>query len=181
MNNSPPGSIVLIAHRGNIFGPNKDLENKPQYVTEALNFGYDVEIDLWFNPVSNELSLGHDEPTYACSKAFISQKKVWIHCKNISALEYCKKHDIENPYFWHQEDDVTLTSNGLFWTYPGKPLTPHSIAVMPETAPFKSIGICQAICSDYVAHGLDFFYDLCTIGEGSFAFQQIQKRRNPSS
>jgi hypothetical protein len=25
-------------------------------------------------------------------------------------------------YFWHQEDDYTITSKGFIWVYPGKPL-----------------------------------------------------------
>ena len=29
--------------------------------------------------------------------------------------------------FRHQEDDVTLTSRGYMWTYPGKPLTEKQI------------------------------------------------------
>ena len=23
-------------------------------------------------------------------------------------------------YFWHQEDDYTITSKGIIWAYPGK-------------------------------------------------------------
>ena len=47
--------------------------------------------------------------------------------------------------FWHQEDDVTLTSRGFIWTYPGKPLTSKSICVKPEKnfeIPKKVLGIC---------------------------------------
>ena len=49
--------------------------------------------------------------------------------------------------FWHQEDDVTLTSEGYMWTYPGKELTTNSIAVLPE----EEIEVEVAgICSDYI-------------------------------
>lgn len=174
-------NMILIAHRGNLHGPNPLHENEVSYVQEALHFGYDVEIDLWYVPDENQLYLGHDDPQHKCTTAFIQQNRVWIHCKNTDALVYCKDNNITNPYFWHQEDDVTLTSNGELWTYPGKKLTRHSIAVMPETERFKNIRICQGICSDYVGHGLDFFYDLHDNGEGSLAFQQIQKRRSPLS
>jgi len=59
--------------------------------------------------------------------------------------------------FWHQEDDVTLTSKGYIWTYPGKDLTENSIVVMPEKYLEKwweySFKKCRAICSDYIIRG----------------------------
>ena len=51
--------------------------------------------------------------------------------------------------FWHQEDDVTLTSRGFLWTYPGKYLTPHSICVMPERANYETID-CAGVCTDFI-------------------------------
>jgi hypothetical protein len=46
--------------------------------------------------------------------------------------------------FWHQEDDVTLTSMGYLWTYPGKQLTSNSIAVLPDgKVPDNIVGICS--------------------------------------
>lgn len=142
------GNVKLIAHRGNLTGPNPKEENKPCYIREALDKGFDAEIDLWC--VNSELYLGHDEPQYKISHDFLLQPRLWIHCKNVFALEYCKSQALSNPYFWHQEDDVTITSNGFFWTYPGKQLTPYSIAVMPETAPFTGIETAYAVCTDYV-------------------------------
>ena len=52
--------MLLISHRGNISGIDKQSENKPDYILNALNIGYDVEIDIWH--YKNELYLGHDEP-----------------------------------------------------------------------------------------------------------------------
>ena len=40
--------------------------------------------------------------------------------------------DGKDTLFEHQEDDVTLTSEGYIWTYPNKQLTDNSIAVLPE-------------------------------------------------
>jgi hypothetical protein len=54
--------MILIAHRGNITGPIPSLENEPSYLSDAINEGFDVEIDLWF--VNNQLYLGHDNPQY---------------------------------------------------------------------------------------------------------------------
>ncbi|WP_415286508.1 hypothetical protein ABXT46_00215 [Candidatus Pelagibacter sp. Uisw_104] len=35
-----------ISHRGNIFGPNKKNENKIDYIKNALNLGFGVEVDI---------------------------------------------------------------------------------------------------------------------------------------
>ena len=39
--------MKFIAHRGNVFGPNVELENSPNYIDKAISTGYDVEVDLW--------------------------------------------------------------------------------------------------------------------------------------
>ena len=56
---------------------------------------------------------------------------------------------IKAHYFWHQEDDYTITSRGFIWTYPGKKLFPNSICVLPEHANYKDIN-CKGICSDFI-------------------------------
>ena len=52
-------------------------------------------------------------------------------------------------YFWHQKDDVTLTSQGYIWAYPGKQPLKNSIAVLPEINK-DDISKCSGICSDYI-------------------------------
>ena len=43
----------LIAHRGNLNGPNPLVENDPQRITYCIDEGYDVEIDVRYDhPVS---------------------------------------------------------------------------------------------------------------------------------
>jgi hypothetical protein len=37
----------IIAHRGNLDGPDPTRENSPIYVMAALAAGVDVEVDLW--------------------------------------------------------------------------------------------------------------------------------------
>ena len=55
----------LIAHRGNFQGINKEQENSPEYLIEAIRNGYDVEVDTWV--VDNVFYFGHDEPQYIIS------------------------------------------------------------------------------------------------------------------
>ena len=115
--------MILIAHRGNIDGPNPERENHPEYIRETLDRHYHAEIDVWYK--DSKWYLGHDLPQYEVEEDFFSESNLWCHAKNIEALHKMLKEDIH--CFWHQEDDVTLTSCGFIWTYPGKELTDNSI------------------------------------------------------
>jgi hypothetical protein len=74
---------------------------------------------------------------------------LWIHCKNIEAIEWFNSLIETYNYFWHQEDTVTLTSKNFIWAYPGKQPINRSIAVMPELFN-DNIDSCLGICSDYI-------------------------------
>ena len=111
--------MKLIAHRGNINGPDIQNENKPEYIKTAIVLGYDCEIDVRL--INNELYLGHDEPTYKINIDFLITNKdsLWIHCKNITALGFLSEYkNYVFNYFWHQTDDYVITSNEFIWTYP---------------------------------------------------------------
>lgn len=141
--------MIYIAHRGNINGPNPSRENEPNYVVEALDKGYNAEIDVWF--ISKQWWLGHDKPTYQVEQHFLMRKGLWCHAKNIEALEKM----VEIPRincFWHQEDDAVLTSKKYLWTFPGKKLANNSIAVMPESAKEQDMSMCAGICTDFITN-----------------------------
>lgn len=143
--------MKLISHRGNVSGSNPERENSPDYIMEAYALGYDIEIDLW--STNTEIFLGHDEPQYKVDYDFIRaiSDKLWIHCKNLEALYCCEFLIKDVNYFWHQSDDFALTSKNIIWTYPGKPLTPNSVLVMPEIDNFSDVGPdIYGICTDDV-------------------------------
>lgn len=134
----------IIAHRGNIDGPSL-LENSPGFLLETISKGFDVEVDIRF--IDNRWYLGHDKPTYPVGEIFLNQIKdfAWFHCKNLDALY---KLDINTyKYFWHQNDDYTLTSNGYIWTYPSKEITSKSIIVDLEL--INKYDNVYGICTDY--------------------------------
>lgn len=141
--------MLLIAHRGLMRGPNPVLENHPEQILGALEQGFDCEIDLWY--AEDRFMLGHDSPTYAIDLNFLSNPRLWIHCKNHAAMREMRRAG--GNFFWHQTDDMVLTNHGFFWTWPGKTLYDCSIAVMPEW--HMSIDqaaklACFGICSDHV-------------------------------
>jgi hypothetical protein len=141
--------MLKIAHRGNTLGPSFK-ENHPDHIKEALSRGFDSEIDVWL--VDKKLWLGHDKPQYQIPENFLNENvnKLWIHCKNLAALEYFVKSEVGYKYFWHENDDHTLTSNGIIWTYPEKPITDRSILVIKGDVLPPSCRDAFGICSDYV-------------------------------
>lgn len=149
--------MKLISHRGNINGPNSNQENLPNYILNTLNLGYDCEIDVRY--INYKLYLGHDNPDYIIELDFLldNSDKIWIHCKNIEAIEYLIQFS-ELNIFWHQEDNYTLTSKSFIWCYPNMPITSNTkmptqskcIILMPEWNDFNFDKNGYGICSDYI-------------------------------
>ena len=110
--------MIIISHRGNLNGPNTELENTPSYIDNAINYDFDVEIDIWF--IDGNIYLGHDKPQYIIDFRWLRDRinKLWIHCKNLESLTFLKRSGYDFNYFWHQSDKSTMTSKGFLWTYP---------------------------------------------------------------
>jgi hypothetical protein len=141
--------MVLISHRGNLTGSNPGRENSQTYIQEALDKGFNVEVDVWV--LDNEIYLGHDNPQYYVDRTwlYLHKNDLWIHCKNIEAIIYFSNKLKLFNYFWHENDTLTLTSKKYIWAYPGKQPIKNSIAVMPEINN-DDVSQCLGICSDYI-------------------------------
>ena len=137
--------MIFISHRGNISGIRSNDENNPNYINTALKLGYEVEVDVRFE--NGKFFLGHDFSQYHIDNEFLLNSKIWCHAKTKEALEALEK--IKAHYFWHQEDDYTITSKGYIWTYPGKKLFDKSICVLPEKYNYENFN-CLGICSDFI-------------------------------
>ncbi|KAI8586030.1 hypothetical protein BDZ88DRAFT_430477 [Geranomyces variabilis] len=143
---------VIIAHRGNLNGPDKSRENTLDFIDEAIAAGFEVEVDVWL--VGDRLHLGHDGPELAISPSDLERRAshLWCHAKNVQALSYLLKRSASFRSFSHDTDDYVITSDQRIWAFPGKELIPGSIAVMPERVPEqRGIWECHAICTDYAA------------------------------
>jgi hypothetical protein len=149
---------MLIAHRGNLNGPNPELENTPSYIEFALE-NYACEIDLWV--VDNKrLMLGHDGPSILIAPDFLHRATLFVHCKNREALIYLSElRQVLNfekmpSYFVHDREEFVFTSKGQLWCYPSKRAIPYGVNLMPEIhhlSPESLVG-CAGICSDYIAN-----------------------------
>lgn len=146
----------FIAHRGNINGIMESWENEPTYIDLAIKKGYDVEIDVWY--VDGILWLGHDKPQYGTDIRWLRDRlsKLWIHCKNKEAMEFFNQSQYLFNYFWHDKDDMTLTSLGVIWAYPNKQKIKNSVAVLPELND-DDTSVCLGICSDVIKKYKDEF------------------------
>lgn len=149
--------MIIISHRGNIEGSDPKKENSPKYILEALNQKLQVEIDVWIE--KGKWYLGHDKPKYKVDDRFLFETPgLWLHCKNPAALEdLCIRKingNLCGMFFWHENDTYALTSNLLMWTYPRRPLSDISIAVMPELSAYtdKELKKCIGICTDQVKY-----------------------------
>lgn len=144
--------MIKISHRGNIFGPQKEKENSPEYLWNAIESGYNVEADIWY--IGKNFYFGHDAPEYKVDPIllFTMSFHTWFHCKNFDALDVMSNEFNFNKFFWHQQDDYTITSNGYIWTYPNKIVSKKSIIVVTDQSELsKYIDLdIYGVCSDYV-------------------------------
>ena len=138
--------MILIAHRGNMNGPN-EYENGQKYCEEAIAQGFNIELDVWY---TDTWWTGHDRPQYRVDPDFLLKKEVWCHAKNIKALK--ELLELGAHCFFHQNDNVTLTSQQYIWTYPTQPLTEKSICVLPELQAIEVSAFLPSagVCSDFI-------------------------------
>jgi hypothetical protein len=141
--------MKLIAHRGNLYGPNPSQENKPEYIINTIKHNYDCEIDVHY--INGEYFLGHDNPDYKINLDFLLSlsKHLWIHCKNFEAFDELIQIK-ELNIFWHQNDNYTLTSHQFIWAYPNMPVSNRCIILLPELNNFVFDNNGYAICTDFV-------------------------------
>ena len=137
--------MKLISHRGNICGRESKNENKPDYITNAIDKGFDCEVDIWHQ---DGLYLGHDNPAYEIDLDFLLRyhDQLWIHCKDLESLESLSQNEHLNV-FWHESDDYTLTSKGFIWTYPHKKICSKSV-IVSNSAKYSKFQNCYGVCSD---------------------------------
>tara|TARA_B100000035_G_scaffold258545_1_gene228905 strand:- start:10 stop:453 length:444 start_codon:yes stop_codon:yes gene_type:complete len=147
--------MIFISHRGNLTGPNPKEENKIDYILNALNEMFEVEVDLWFK--NNKFYLGHDEPQFEVNVDFFDNKKIWIHTKNLECFYELSKYNLN--FFWHENDKIVVTSKGYLWNYPGTLLSERSICVLPEIYTEKKVN-CLGICSDYIKNYYDRYNNI---------------------
>ena len=143
----------FIAHRGNLWGARPEYENTIDYLMLAWQVCGAVECDVqWHN---NELWLGHDDPQEPLPTHVRTLKDWFFHAKDLQSLQ-CML-ELNMHCFWHQQDTVTLTSQGYIWCYPGNfPQHTKSIWLDLEgiQLPHNIKDKCWGVCGDNI-HNVD--------------------------
>lgn len=148
--------MIIISHRGNLNGPSPSTENHPKQIIEAIERGgFFVETDLWYQ--SGNYFLGHDHPEHQINIDFLLQHKesLYIHCKNIEALESMSRRT-DLHHFWHNTDDHTITSNGVVWSYPG------ATAFRSKESGIQILTLPERESRSYMRSYIENFSGLCT-------------------
>ena len=146
--------MKLISHRGNINGSQPNKENSPDYIDEAIESGYNVEIDMWLQ--NDNLFLGHDAPEWQIDPQFLKSNyaQLWIHCKNDAAFFYLRRFEILN-IFYHAKEDFATTSKNIIMVSPYTTTNyRRGILMMPELSQYTVDEILQfdGIISDNIKY-----------------------------
>jgi hypothetical protein len=148
---------ILISHRGNIDGRIPERENTVEYINEALQKGYNVEIDCHL--VDREIFLGHDSGVEKMPNEFFINEKLWLHAKSLETFHFLREtigSQVSKPnIFFHTIEDVVVTTNGYSWVNVHKDIGYNSILVLPEEYFYcskKNINACVGICSDFISN-----------------------------
>ena len=145
--------MMLISHRGNINSINPERENTQEYIDEAINSGYHVEIDLYCH--KDKLWLGHDTPDTTVQSQWLVDRtdKLFVHAKNHTALEYFL-YNTNIPVFYHTiESHVLIGNTSLIWSHDLDEATSNSIIPLLSAKDFEkrcNFKHVYGICSDFV-------------------------------
>lgn len=143
--------MKLISNKGNLRGIISEYENTPEYIEAALNSGFDVKIDLLLN--DGKLFIGNDSNKIKLDIDWLEKyhNKLWLECKDINLIQ--KLNQLDNRgvylnYFWHENDQITLTSRGYILSYIDEPVI--GAIIMTPTIKNDKIKLCYGICSDNI-------------------------------
>lgn len=155
--------MLVISHRGNLTGSDPNLENKPSHIDFCItSWSMNIEVDLWV--VDKGLFLGHDEPQYKINSKWLEIRCnfLWIHCKNIEALGFCQNYPWDHAvnYFWHENDQYTLTSKGYIWANLNCDvvLPSRAITVLPELNDIN-LNKFYGVCTDFPLEYKNYAYE----------------------
>ena len=144
-----PMKKILISHRGNLNGRIPERENTSEYIIEAIQAGFNVEIDVRMH--KGILHLGHDKPEEIVPFTFFLEPLkdfIWFHCKDYESLLFLMQ---EKKYtykcFIHDKEPCTFVSNGMLWVHPNfqtmaKMKTHRSIVMHPVNLHKAYVGYC---------------------------------------
>ncbi len=139
--------MIYIAHRAQISGLSSEA-NHPGWIDKVLSANIHCEVDCWYS--DKHLYLGHDKPTYRVNIKWLLERApmLWVHAKSLETLEFLYQYHNDINYFWHENDEFTLTSWAFIWTRSNGLFGPKSVVVMD--GPSNERLNCYGVCTDWV-------------------------------
>lgn len=90
---------LRIAKRGNFCGAKPSRENTIDYLKEAINRGYCIECDIWYDSKNDKFYLGHDKPEHVVYIEFLRDERIFVHAKDlITYSKLIKYKDVQCFY-----------------------------------------------------------------------------------
>lgn len=145
--------MLMISHRGNIDSVKLELENRTEYIQAAIDAGYDVEMDVWYDEEVEGFFLGHDGPQYKIDPKWLYERsqKLWVHTKNFAALS--RLIDSNLRLFYHEKEKHTIISNcDVLWSDKISEANEKSIIPLISLEAIKGYDkkLVYGICSDFI-------------------------------
>lgn len=143
---------LRIYHRGNSRRA-PAVENDPVRLSTIVAAGGHVEVDVWLH--EGVVFVGHDAPATVVDWSWLVDiaSRALIHCKDgatfVGLRTWFAERGIEADLFYHTTEDYALSTGGKIIVYPGQPLFPNCLSMMPESVGREATGEpCAEICSD---------------------------------
>ena len=150
--------MKLISYRGNINGPNPELENTAPYINDAISEGYVVAVDVWLiddklylctarpHITSTSRSRGYrtGPPYYETDESYLENSMILVRARTPDTLVRLAKNG--RVHCFHTNKQSAVTSQGFLWTTRDA-TGPNVLRVSLEGDP---VSPCYAVCSSYI-------------------------------
>ncbi len=140
--------MTIIANNGNLKGP-CEFSGTQKQIELAIKTGFDVKIDITLQ--DNGFFSGNP-PEHKIELDFLRKNvnSLWLHCRNIEALDFFNTDGGDFNCFWLQYDDYAFTSHQYLLVPPSMTIPKeYGVALHPELDEFWSLKDAWGILTDY--------------------------------
>ena len=138
--------MKFISFRGNIDGARPAFENNPQYIDIALQYGYYVFIDVWYE--KDQFWLGNKVKQYPIFEGFLEQENYICNPKTWQTFD--KLFGNEHIHtLWNDIDYYTITNRGWMWAHEHAENYSEN-TIITHFDDMQDIPNVAGICSNYI-------------------------------
>lgn len=138
--------MKFISYRGNIDGPRPVWENNPQYVDIALQYGYYVFLDVWYE--EGQFYLGSNVKQYPIFESFLEKDKYICYPRTWETFDKLLRNEHIHT-LWHDIDYYTITNRGWVWAHEHAENYSEN-TIITNFGDMDDIPNVAGICSNYI-------------------------------